>query len=314
MLLKEEKMVKVLVLGGSGFVSESLATYLINRGYDIDILTRGLRKVNYSGYKDHIICDRKNKEALKNALSNKKYDVIFDISAYSKDDVEILFSCINPSSLKRYIFCSSAAVYIPSAENIKEDANKGENSTWGSYGYNKLQAEHYINELIKNKGLHATIFRPSYIYGEGNDLYRECFFFDKIKNDEVILVPEDDVKVQFIHIQDLVKAFECAIYNDNDNRSYNLTSPDLYSWDEVIKSCTSILNKEAKIKKIPLSNSEVRSYFPFRSTNFNLNIMDLRENGFHLPVIYLKEGLEMSYKWYLDKKPFYQDSKLVKAL
>ncbi|MPN13859.1 hypothetical protein SDC9_161185 [bioreactor metagenome] len=42
--------------------------------------------------------------------------------------------------------------------------------------------------------------------------------------------------------------------------------------------------------------------------------MDLRENGFHLPVIYLKEGLEMSYKWYLDKKPFYQDSKLVKAL
>ena len=177
-----------------------------------------------------------------------------------------------------------------------------------------MQAEHYINELIKNKGLHATIFRPSYIYGEGNDLYRECFFFDKIKNDEVILVPEDDVKVQFIHIQDLVKAFECAIYNDNDNRSYNLTSPDLYSWDEVIKSCASILNKEAKIKKIPLSNSEVRSYFPFRSTNFNLNIMDLRENGFHLPVIYLKEGLEMSYKWYLDKKPFYQDSKLVKAL
>ncbi len=307
-------MVKVLILGGSGFVSQSLAKYLIKRGYETDILTRGIKEINYSGFRNHIICDRKDKQSLKSSLKNKNYDVVFDISAYSKDDVEILFSCINISSLKRYIFCSSAAVYVPTNRNIKEGADKGENSTWGMYGYNKLQAESYINELILNEDLHATIFRPTYIYGEGNDLYRECFFFDKFENEEIILVPDDDVKVQFIHIQDLVKAFECAIYNDNDRRAYNLTSPNLYSFEEIINLCASILNKKAKVKKIPISNLDVRSYFPFRNTNFNLNIKDLRENGFHLPVIYLKEGLEMSYKWYSDERPIYRDYKLVKAL
>lgn len=307
-------MVKVLILGGSGFVSQALAKYLIKRGYETDILTRGIKEVNYLGFRNHIICDRKDRKSLKSSLKNKNYDVIFDISAYSKDDVEILFSCINPSSLKRYIFCSSAAVYIPTNRNIKEDADKGENSTWGIYGYNKLQAESYINELILKEDLHATIFRPTYIYGEGNDLYRECYFFDKLENEDIILVPDDDVKVQFIHIQDLVKAFECAIYNDNDRRAYNLTSPNLYSFEELINLCACILNKKANIKKVPISNLDVRSYFPFRNTNFNLNIKDLRENGFHLPVIYLKEGLEMSYKWYSDERPIYRDYKLVKAL
>ena len=39
-------MANILVLGGSGFVSEALSKYLIRRGYSIDILTRGKKKID----------------------------------------------------------------------------------------------------------------------------------------------------------------------------------------------------------------------------------------------------------------------------
>ena len=37
-------MANILVLGGSGFVSEALSKYLIRRGYSIDILKEEKRK------------------------------------------------------------------------------------------------------------------------------------------------------------------------------------------------------------------------------------------------------------------------------
>ena len=40
-------MANILVLGGSGFVSEALSKYLIRRGYSIDILTRGKKKISF---------------------------------------------------------------------------------------------------------------------------------------------------------------------------------------------------------------------------------------------------------------------------
>lgn len=76
-------MSEILLLGGSGFVSESLGKYLIKRGYKIDILTRGIKHINYDGYHNHIICDRKNIDDMKRALKGKAYSYIFDISAYN---------------------------------------------------------------------------------------------------------------------------------------------------------------------------------------------------------------------------------------
>ena len=46
-------MANILVLGGSGFVSEALSKYLIRRGYSIDILTRGKKKISFDGYENH---------------------------------------------------------------------------------------------------------------------------------------------------------------------------------------------------------------------------------------------------------------------
>lgn len=212
--------------------------------------------------------------------------------------------------MKRYIFCSSAAVYNNSRNITTEDSLLGVNNTWGEYSLNKLEAEKYILNMTKINELKATIFRPSYIYGDGNNLYREAYFFDRITSSKVIPIPDDDVKVQFIHIEDLIKNFECAMYNPYDCRAYNLTSPKRFTWEEIINICGHIVGKKPLLKKVSLNNIDARSFFPFRSYDFNLDITALRENGFHSPMIYLEEGLKSSYNWYSKEKPSLEDNRM----
>ncbi len=57
-------MKSILIMGGTTFVSRCLAKYLIDQGYDVDILTRGLKTIDYDGYKNHLI----KKESIQSVL------------------------------------------------------------------------------------------------------------------------------------------------------------------------------------------------------------------------------------------------------
>lgn len=99
---------------------------------------------------------------------------------------------------------------MPSNDLVQEDFERGENHNWGEYGLNKKEAE----DFIINSGVTYAIFRPTYIYGENNNLYRETYFFDRISNEKEIPMPfGNNTRTQFIHIDDLVRVFESAMNN-----------------------------------------------------------------------------------------------------
>lgn len=305
-------MKSILVMGGTSFVSSSLAKHLIGQGYEVDILTRGIRPINYQGFREHLVCDRKSKDQMQKVLNGKRYEFIFDISAYTKDDVEILLTSIDMSKFKKYIFCSSGAVYKPSDIAIKEYFETGENNNWGQYGIDKIEAE----EFIINSRIPYIIFRPTYIYGENNNLYREVYFFDRIKDNKAIPIPfGNNTKTQFIHIEDLIKIFESAMYNENKFKIYNVTNPDIISWEDFIKVCGEVIGVIPAIKKIDIIKTklEARTYFPFRDVTYMLDIGELMKDNFYVPIISLKEGLRRTYKWYQQKKPIINDSKMNKV-
>jgi nucleoside-diphosphate-sugar epimerase len=299
----------ILIMGGTSFVSSSLAKYLIKKGYIVDILTRGLKPLNYDGFREHIICNRNSITDMKRSLNGRKYELIFDISAYTKNDVDILLSSINIGELQKYIFCSSGAVYKPSNTFVNESFEKGENLNWGKYGEDKKEAEDFI---IYSK-IPYVIFRPTYIYGENNNLYREAFFFDRIRENKVIPVPYGEGTVtQFIHIDDLVKIFESAALSNNKCKIYNVTDPEVISWEEFIITCGEVIGIKPKIKKIYKEkvSLETRSYFPFRDVTYLLSIESLINDKIYNPSISLREGLKKTYKWYIKYKPILRDVRM----
>lgn len=301
-------------MGGTEFVSSALAKHLIAKGYTVDIFTRGTKPVKFQGFRYHIKGDRKSVKELETVLCYKAYDYVFDISAYTKEDVQKLTGVLNKDKLKKYIFCSSGAVYNPSNEMIKEDFKREENVIWGTYGRDKKEAEDYLFSIWESEKFPVVIFRPTYIYGEGNNLYRETYLFDRLTSGLPIPVPHgNNTRTQFIHISDLVKAFESAMYcKEAIGKAYNITHPQIITWEDWVEAGAKATGKTAKIIKIDMKNVTIneREFFPFRDVTYLLDTRRADRDVIYMPILNLKKGMVKSYQWYLEMKPKIVDKRM----
>jgi len=292
----------ILVMGGTTFVSRSVAEHFINEGYIVDIFTRGNKAVDYSGYNRHIIGDRHNPETLDKL---EAYDYVIDITAYTKADVESLTQALDLEKLKRYIFCSSGAVYESNSNLITESDPTGENPNWREYGLDKLEAENYLRE----NDIPHTIFRPTYIYGPHNNLYREGYFFDRMEKDLLVKYPIGNTQTQFIHIYDLCLIISSMLKNEKSlNESYNVTHEHVYTFREMLDVYEDLFGKTMNTLGVNTSLKPItRKYFPYRDVTYKLSIDKLKAHGLHVPKFDLLEGLRQTYTWYQEARPNLSD-------
>ncbi|MCH4890981.1 NAD-dependent epimerase/dehydratase family protein [Acidaminobacter sp. JC074] len=294
----------ILVLGGSTFVSRSIAEHFINENYQVDIFTRGIKEIPYSGYRNHIRGDRHKPEDLEQLVD--KYDYVIDITAYTEMDVRLLLEHLDTSRLKRFIFCSSGAVYCPSKNLIKEDFPLGENHNWRKYGLDKLQAENYLMKAYEKDQLPLVIFRPTYLYGPENALYRESYFFDQLEAGRPIKVPNSQNRTQFIHIHDLCLIVSSMLKNDACiGQAYNVTHEHIYDFNDMLDVFEKVTGKH--VERILTDEQPSRKYFPYRDVTYTLSIDKLKEHGLHVPKFDLYEGLKQTYEWYKKTNPKLHD-------
>lgn len=296
-------MVQVLVMGGTQFVSKALAKFLISKGYEVDIFTRGTREITYEGVRTHLIGNRNVPSDIQKNISGKQYDYIFDIAAYHTNHVKTLLDNVDRSKLKRYVLCSSGAVYAPSTQLLFENFERAENYNWGQYGLDKKEAEDYLFSLHKQEGFPITIFRPSYIYGEGNNLYREAYIFDCLTKKLTIPIPKHVGPVQFVHIDDVVRVMESVISSEQSNgQAYNLSYPEDITWKTLIDTASQIVGIEAHTVEIDETvlnpGISTRNYFPFRNVTYTMNIEKLNTYHLYVPQIHLHTGLQKAYCFY----------------
>ena len=291
-------MKKILVMGGNQFVGKEVAKKLLEKNYKVYVLNRGIRK-----NLDNVIflkADRKNISEMKNILKNIDVDIIVDVSAYTERQVDILHKTMK-NRFKQYILISSASVYnnIESTP-VNEDSQTGENLLWGEYSKNKYLAE---KKTIENSNLYNfkyTIFRPFYIYGIGNNLDRENYFFSRIKYNLPIYIPNKGNNiVQFGYIEDLASAIELAVENsDFYGQVFNISGDEYVAITEFAEICGKIMNKKSIIKHIDTEekNIKARDWFPFREVNLFGDISKLENTGFRNKYSLIK-GLEKTYKY-----------------
>ena len=271
-------------------------------------------KIDYEGVNKHFSCNRRKEEELKNVLKDNEYTYIYDMTAFLKSDIAELIQFVNRDTLKKYVVLSSAAVYKNTGKYITEDGEKGVNPAWGKYGIEKVEAEKYITE----SDIPYIIIRPTHIYGPENNLYREMYFFDRIKEGKAIPVPSDrnePVVNQFIYIDDFVKVLYSLTKNDIVREAYNVSTPQLVTWKKLIETCGEIVGKEPIIKYVNSDKIKVkdRSYFPFTNTSCVLEIDKLIDHGLYTPNILIEKGLKKTYKWYVKNKPKMEDPEMVEV-
>ena len=290
-------MKKILIMGGNQFVGKEIVKKFLEKDYIVYVINRGMRK-NIEGVV-FLKADRNNLVEIENILKGIEVDIIIDVSAYTEEQVDILHKVMR-NKFKQYILISSASVYnnIESTP-VNEESQTGENLVWGDYAKNKYLAEKKTIENSKLYNFKYTIFRPFYIYGIGNNLDRENYFFSRIKYNLPIYIPSKNNIIQFGYVEDLALAIKSSLGNsDFYNQIFNISGDEYVTMSEFSEICGKVISKKAIIKYINTEEKKIkaRDWFPFREVNLFGDISKLENTGFR-NTYSLVQGLEKTYKY-----------------
>ena len=279
-------MRKILVTGGTVFVSKYVAEYYVNQGDEVYVLNRGHKK-QPQGVK-LIEADR---HELGSVLRDKVFDVVLDVTAYTKTDVTDLLDALG--DFKDYIFISSSAVYPETAKQpFVEEEKTALNKFWGDYGTNKIEAE---QELLKRVP-QAYVLRPPYLYGEGNNVYREAFVFEcALKNRKFYLPKDGKMKLQFFHVDDLCRMIDALLAQKPAQHIFNVGNEEMISIKDWVTLCYEIAGKTPEFVSVT-KEPEQRNYFSFYDYEYQLDIA--KQKQILKETMPLKEGLKRAFAWY----------------
>ena len=308
-MTEETTMKKILVTGGTTFVSKYVAEYFVNAGYEVYVLNRNT-KPQVQGV-NLIEGDRHN---LGGILKNTFFDVVADITAYNAADIIDFVKELG--SFGQYIMISSSAVYPEyGVQPFLEESEKSANKFWGAYGTDKIEAENVLLEKVKD----AYILRPPYLYGPMNNVYREAFVFDCALADRKFYLPNDgSMKLQFFHVKDLCGLMEVIIRNKPDEHIFNVGNIEAVSIKEWVTICYKSLGKTPIFVNVN-ETIEQRNYFSFYNYEYYLDVS--RQGKIFSETTTLEDGLKDAAEWYLEhntevnKKPYFEfiDENLVES-
>jgi nucleoside-diphosphate-sugar epimerase len=200
---------RTLVIGGTLFIGREIVRRLAERGHEVTILHRRDHHDLGPAIKN-IRADRGDLPAISRALSDGRFDVVFDVAydwqkGTTARDVETAARAA-ASGLHRYVFVSSIAAYGPGLE-LREDASLVPDDFPNQYAQHKASSERALFGMHAESGFPVTTFRPPFVHGPRQPFYREPFFWDRLLDGRPIILPDGgDRQTQWVFVSDLAEA------------------------------------------------------------------------------------------------------------
>lgn len=291
-------MKKILITGGTVFVSRYAAAYFVERDYEVYVLNR-----NTKPQVDGVRLLAGDRHCLGDMLKEIHFDTVVDITSYDATDVIDLYDALG--SFDQYIMISSSAVYPEDgAQPFREDFPRAANKFWGKYGTDKIEAENSLRKRVPD----AYILRPPYLYGPMNNVYREAFVFDCARADSSFYLPKDgEMKLQFFHVKDLCGLMEKVMETKPSAHLINVGNPQTVSVREWVSACYACFDKAPVFVNV-YQEAKQRKYFPFYDYEYCLDVR--RQQKIYPCCMSLQDGLKEAAAWYLsheeevNKKPY----------
>lgn len=183
---------RILIIGGTGNLSEECAALLHGNGHELTVITRGQRAV--PGQYQCVQTDRRDVSAMRAALGAGQYDAVLNFLGFDLEDVQLDFELFR-GRLGQYIFISSATVYTKPFLKLPltEEAPVG-NDLW-DYARKKLECERWLQRQQADDGFPVTIVRPSHTFGRRwipNPVSSSSYTFAaRIEQGRPVFMPDD---------------------------------------------------------------------------------------------------------------------------
>lgn len=215
---------RVLILGGTGFIGPHMVRRAIAGGHKVTLFNRGKSNADLFPDLETLTGDRDGKL---DALRGRPWDVVIDNSGYVPRHVRDSVQLLAPN-VGRYVFVSTGSVYAPGQERYDEDspllkaADPASEDVNKYYGELKVLCEEAVRAGYRDK---ATILRLHIVAGPGDPTHRFTYWPVRIdRGGEVIAAAPKENPVQHIDVRDLAN-FALTCSEQGHSGTFNVAGP-----------------------------------------------------------------------------------------
>lgn len=287
----------LLIVGGSGFVSGTLARMAVEAGHKVWVVTRGQKPLPPGV--NSIVCDRSERSLFEDAIAAQgmEWDLVVDCIGYqpedAQQDVEVF-----ASRASHLVFISTDFVYDPAQRRFPQPEDDADYIGDG-YGGNKRLCELELSKADRG-AMSWTVLRPCHIYGPGSQLGclpmhgRDTELIAKLKAGSPLqLVGGGYFLQQPIFVRDLAATIlSCAGNSQAHGSTFNVAGPDIVESRTYYRYIAEELGVELAIDEVPVD--EYRMAHPESKPFLCHRIYDLsrlQAAGLSVPSTALKQGL-----------------------
>ena len=301
---------RVLVMGGTEFISLHLVRELLSRGHDVTVFNRGKRAERLPAGVTTIVGDRKDHAGLREHLRGHRFDGVFDVTYAPTlgEDIAALLAALDGQP--HVVFISTGRVYdhnlpIP----YSEETPRGE--YWGDYARHKIASEDLLLERYRTGGGPVSIVRPTHVMGPLNTRNNETFFMDRILRGRPVLVPGHGGWLrQFGHVEDLAHAVAATLGNAKAyGQVYNVMGEDTVTQVGFVELIADVMRKPVTFRHF---SAALLKGFDKPGLVFGQNLVydchavhtttKLRQELGILPRYTLYKALAHTWEWYQREK------------
>lgn len=220
---------KILVLGGTGFLGPEIVESLVASKHTVTLFNRGKTHPGLFPDLEKLVGDRRTGDL--KALENREWDVVVDVFASHPKWVKATAELLAPKC-KTYVFISTISVFNDNSKpgldesgpTFPEDASLDtvDQISNETYGPMKVRCEAIVRNLFPKT---ATIVRPGLIVGPTDPTDRFTYWPARVDRGGEVLAPGPGTDaIQFIDLRDL-GAFVARLIDDGHVGTYNATGP-----------------------------------------------------------------------------------------
>ena len=315
-----------LVTGGAGFIGSSLADFLLKNNYRVVVIDNfcdfydpsikrnnvkdNLDNPNYKLYEIDLRC----KSDVEKVFRENKIDVVIHLAAMAgvRPSIEnpILYqevNCIGTQNLlevmkeygvKNLVMASSSSVY---GNNKKVPFKETDIVDYAISPYAATKKSNEVMTHVYHKlfNMNVIMLRFFTVYGprQRPDLAINKFTRLMLNDEEITMFGDGTTSRNYTYIDDIVSGIYSSInYVLNNKDVYeivNLGNSSPVSLKEMINTIAEVLDKEPKIKEMPMQQGDVNITYA--------DISKAKEMLNYDPKTPFKEGIEKFVKWYKEK-------------
>ena len=299
---------RVIVLGGTGWVGHHITRSFESAGHEVVICSRGEKRTYEAEIPEgvpRIRADKSNEADMARVFSGH-YDVVVD-SVPTDASIELVVKYAK--RLKRYLHCSSTGGYAP-LPAIPGDETMPYDHFMGGWKQ-KAEVDSQVMDVFHRKGFPATVIRPPYITGPGLlpiDNFggrREDFITDILECKPLVLPNDGQALLQPIHVRDLGHAFLLAALSPSAvGQIYNICLEKAVTIAQYLQITAAALDRELTIQYMPVDkmveqygDAVNERWLRFFATHMCYDIRKAREQIGFQPHCTTEQAIEETARW-----------------